>query len=400
MKRLKVALINSVSYGSTGKVMSSIAKAGEKDYDFLMCYPKGRHNKNKLNEDCYMFGNRFAEDSHIIFGRITGLHGLFSVFSTYNLIKKIKRFDPDIIHIHNLHNCYINIPMLFGYIKKNKVSVVWTLHDCWPITGGCPHFEYSGCYKWIQGCYRCNQHKEYPKSYLPNSKVMYRLKKKWFLGVENLIITTPSVWLMNHVEKSFLNEYNTVVINNGVDCETFKPIQSDIKSYLGCNEKVIVLGVAFGWNNKKGLDVFIELSKRLPPYYQIVLVGTNKELDCILPDNIISIHKTSNQNKLAELYASADVFVNTTREEVFGLVNIEALACGTPVITFNSGGSPECIDESCGVVVEKDNIEELEKAIRNVVKDKNYHNECRNRALLYQEKDKYKQYLDLYDSLI
>ena len=259
--------------------------------------------------------------------------------------------------------------MLFKYIKRNNISVAWTMHDCWAITGQCPHFIMAGCDKWKTGCYHCPQYKDYPNAYVDRTKKMWKLKKELFTSIEKMTLITPSRWLSKLIEESYLKDYPVKVINNGIDLSIFKPTESDFRKKYNCENKIILLGVAFGWGKRKGLDVFIELSRRLDEKYQIVLVGTDDAIDAQLPENIISIHRTANQKELAEIYTASDVFLNPTREEVLGLVNIEALACGTPVITFKTGGSPECIDETCGYVVECDDIDSMEKKLIEVSSD-------------------------------
>ena len=306
------------------------------------------------------------------------------------------------LHLHNLHNSYINLPMLFRFIKKNQIPVIWTLHDCWAFTGHCPHFTLNKCDKWKNGCHHCELHREYPKSYVDHSKLMYGLKKKWFCGVENLTIVTPSVWLGNLVKQSFLSDYPVRVIHNGIDLDVFRPTESNFRKNHGITDKQkILLGVAFDWGMRKGLDVFLSLAERLDPKeYRIVLVGTNEAIDRDLPENIISIHRTHDQKELAEIYSAADVFVNPTREEVLGLVNLEALACGTPGVTFNTGGSPECYDETCGSIVDCDDIDALENEIIRICTVKPYTSEaCIKRATKFDKNEKFKEYLDIYENI-
>ena len=290
--------------------------------------------------------------------------------------------------------------MLFRYIKKNNVKVIWTMHDCWALTGHCANFDMVGCDKWKTECKKCPQYRDYPKSLFDNSKFMHKNKKKWFLGVKDLTIVTPSNWLEGIVKQSFLKDYPVKVINNGIDLTVFKPTESNFREKYNLKDKFILLGVAFGWGERKGLDVFIELSKRLSEEYQIVLVGTDDNTDKLLPDNIISIHRTQNQTELAEIYTAADLFVNPTREENFPTVNIEALACGTPVLTFNTGGSPEIIDESCGAVVAKNDIDSLEKEIYSFKESFQSFSHCIARARTFNEAEKYLEYIKLYEGTI
>jgi glycosyltransferase involved in cell wall biosynthesis len=226
---------------------------------------------------------------------------------------------------------------------------------------------------------------------------MWNLKRRWFTGIENMTIVTPSQWLADLVKQSYLKNYPVNVINNGIDLAVFKPTESDFRNRHGLVGKKVVLGVAFGWGERKGLDVFVELSKRLPEDYRIVLVGTNSILDESLPADIVSIHKTQNQTELAEIYTAADVFANPTREEVLGLVNVESLACGTPVVTFKTGGSPECIDETCGSVVPCDDIDAMEKEIRRICEETPYSKDaCLVRAQSFDMNERFEEYVKLY----
>ncbi len=372
VSRLKIVEINSTAVGSTGKIMLQIADCARerghevKTFSTLAFSLKYKKLPPPPNKDHHYYGSYIENGVHMVLGKITGLNGYFSLFSTYRLMRKIKKFNPDIIHLHNIHAFCLNLPMLFRFIKKNNVKTVWTLHDCWAFTGHCPYFDMSNCNKWKSECHDCPQYnKDYHKTYIDASKRMFKLKKKWFTGVKDMTLVTPSNWLAGLVKESFLKEYPVKVIHNGIDLSVFKPTESDFRDKYNCEDKFILLGVAFGWGKRKGLDVFIELAKRLGAKYQIVLVGTNSEIDKHLPANIISIHQTQNQTELAEIYTAADLFVNPTREEVFGLVNAEAIACGTPIVTFNTGGSPEIIDETCGAVVDKDDISKLISVIEN-----------------------------------
>ena len=399
---MKVIEINTVLRGSTGHIMQNIAKICNKNN--IQCYmavPKGRHNKKINNDNIIYIGNRFSEDLHLLLGRLTGFQGCFSYFSTKQFLKKIKKIKPDIIHLHNLHNCYINLPLLFEYIKKNNIKVVWTLHDCWSFTGKCPHFQISKCNKWKKdGCNHCPQYKNYPQMYFDNSKKMYNLKKKWFLGVKNLTLVTPSKWLLNLTKQSFLKPYPIKVINNGVDLNIFKPVKNNFREQYNIQNKYILLGVAFPWSKRKGLDVFCELSKRLENKYQIVIVGTNDNIDKLLPNNIIAIHKTNNQQELAKIYSAADLFINPTKEENYPTVNMESIACGTPVLTFDTGGSKEMLDNTCGDYVDCNDIDSLIKKIKEICETKKYSTKaCQKKSKEYNMNDRFEEYIKLYKNL-
>ena len=399
---MKTVLINSCNFGSTGNIMLEIAETAENGgYTAAVCYPQSRDNSRKQKEKDFIIGTRFSRNIHLMLAEITGLNGCFSYCSTLKLLKKLDKLKPDIIHLHNLHNCYINLSLLFKYIKKHNIKTVWTLHDCWAFTGHCPHFDMIGCDKWKTGCYSCPQYKEYPKSLFDNSKIMYRLKRKWFTGVENMTIVTPSEWLASLVKESYLKDYPVKVINNGIDLNVFKPTESDFSEKYALENKYIVLGVAFGWGRRKGLDVFVELARRLDKEkYKVVLVGTDDNVDKLLPENIISIHRTQNQTELAEIYTAVDVFANPTREENYPTVNMEALACGTPVVTFNTGGSPEMLDETCGAAVAKDDNDAMYNEIIRICEKKPYSLEaCIKKAKGFDKNEKFGEYIRLYEVL-
>lgn len=403
---MRIAEINMISYGSTGNIMLQIGKCAKNRGHSVRTYSTNvfdiKYKKRSfVAKNHKYFGTYFENGIHYILGSKFGKNGEFSFFGTLQLINDLKRFKPDIIHLHNLHKFCICLPMLFNYIKKNNIKVVWTLHDCWAFTGKCTHFTMAKCEKWKIGCYDCPQRNCYPKSKKDNSKKMYELKKKWFQNVKDMVIVTPSNWLASLVKESFLKEYPIKVINNGIDILTFKPTESDFREKYNCKDKYIILGVAFGWGKGKGIDVFDSLSKSIPKNYQIVLVGTDEYIDSKLPENIISIHKTQNQEELAKIYTAADVFVNPTREEVLGLVNIEALSCGTPVVTFKTGGSVECIDESCGSIVECDDLKNLENEILRICEEKPFSKDaCINRAKKFDKKDKFLEYVKLYEDIL
>lgn len=393
--------INSGNYGSTGKIMSSISDlALTHGYMTYQAFPENANNLPVEKRDIIISSDLIKKINQKL-SVYTGFNGCFSIISTYRLIRKIKKINPTIIHFHNLHNSYINLRMIFKYIKKNNIAVVWTLHDCWAFTGHCAHFTIAKCDKWKRGCEHCSQYRDYPYSKVDHSRIMYYLKKKWFTGMHNTVIVTPSVWLAELVNKSFLQEYPVCVINNGIDLNIFRPTESNFHNRYNIKNKFVILGVSFDWTYKKGLDVFVELSQKLDNNFQIVLVGTDDKIDSLLSENIISIHRTENVNELAGIYSAADLFVNPTREESFSLVNAEALACGTPVVTFNSGGAPEIIDESCGYVIEDNSVEQLIKAIMNI-RDKSPFTKtaCIERAKKYNQKDTFNKYIELYAKIL
>ena len=399
---MKIAILNSVPYGSTGKIAYEITKSAiNQDNMVLLFFGYSSHPLSEIKMSRAFIGSKISKITHMILSNVFGLNGCFSFFLTLKFLVMLDRFEPDIIHLHNLHGWYINLPMLFKYIKRHNIKTVWTLHDCWSFTGHCPYFDIVGCNKWKTGCYGCPQYKEYPKSLFDNSKYMYRLKKKWFTGVKNMTIVTPSEWLAGLVKESYLKDYPVKVINNGIDLNVFKPTESDFRKKYALENKYIVLGVAFGWGRRKGLDVFVELARRLDKEkYKVVLVGTDDNVDKLLPENIISIHRTQNQTELAKIYSAADVFANPTREENYPTVNMEALACGTPVVTFNTGGSPEILDETCGAAVVKNDIDAMYNEIIRICEARPYSLEaCIKKAKDFDKNEKFGEYIRLYEVL-
>lgn len=398
---MRIVQINGGAKGSTGKIMMGIAEVARAQGHEVMCASPITTTNRDAGEDCgyYRIGTFNSRRVNVALARITGFNGCFAWIETYKLLKKIDEFKPEVIQLHSLHNSYINLPMLFSYIKRCNIPVVWTLHDCWAFTGQCPHFTIAKCDKWKTGCSNCPQYKEYPEALYDNTKTMWKLKKKWFTGIKGVTIVTPSEWLAGLVKKSYLKDYPVKVINNGIDLKVFKPTKSNYREKWGITgEQKVVLGVSFGWGIKKGLDCFIRLASELDERkFKIVLVGTNEKVDKELPTNIISIHRTQNQKELACIYTAADVFVNPTREEVLGLVNVEAQACGTPVVTFRTGGSPECIEKNSGLVV--DSFNEMREVIR-----KNYYAIADQAVYIksasrFDEKRKYGDYIYLYNEI-
>lgn len=399
---MKIVEINSVLYGSTGNIALSISKmAKSRGHDVLVCAPKGRHN-SRLQNGVLLFGSRLSEDSHLILSRLTGLNGSFSIIATWFLIKRIKKINPDIIHLHNLHNSYINLPLLFRYIKKEEKHVVWTLHDCWAFTGHCPHFLLSKCNKWKTGCGKCPQYRDYPQSFVDTTALTWKFKKKWFSNLPYLCIVTPSEWLKELVNQSFLSKYPVRVINNGIDLKVFKNTKSDFRSKYGIGDsQIVLLGVSYGWNYSKGIDVFMDLYKRLDKNrFRIVIVGTDASIEKEIPKEIITIRKTNNKKELVEIYSAANIFINPTREDNYPTVNMEAIACGTPVISFKTGGSSETIPEGTGETVLCDDIDQLENEIYNVVGNKTYKDNCIKAAKKFDSTDRFNEYVDLYELII
>lgn len=370
--------------GSTGRIMLSIAEELRKNGTDVRTYSPRELNRNEPDITMHTYyGTYLGRKLHNLFGRVTGLNGLGSIIDTIGLVRMLKKNGTDVLHLHNLHSYCINFPILFRYIRKDKIKVVWTLHDCWTFTGHCPHYDMIGCDRWKTGCGHCPQKREYPQGRLDTSRIMYSLKKKWFCGIDDMTLVTPSKWLAAQVSESFLASYPVRVIPNGIDLSVFHPTDSGFRQKHGIPaEKKIILGVAFAWNDRKGLDVFIEMARRLSEKeYQIVLVGTDEKAEKLLPKSVIAVRRTQNPSELAGIYTAADIFANPTREDTFPTVNMEALACGTPVVTFETGGSPECCDRTCGTVVPRNDIDAMERELIRICRDRPFDEDlCRIRA--------------------
>lgn len=392
------------NYGSTGRIADEIGElAIENGWESYIAYGrKERPSKSKLIK----IGSEIEIKMHGLKTRLFDRHGFGSKKGTLNFIEQIKEIKPDIIHLHNIHGYYINIEILFNYLKKSNIPVVWTLHDCWPFTGHCSYFDFANCNKWEKGCFSCPQKNEYPASYLvDNSKQNYKDKKRIFNSVNNLTIVPVSNWLKNNVSRSFLNDYPLRVINNGIDLKKFYPINKQELNFNGriTENSFVLLGVASIWEKRKGLLDFIKLSTMIDSETLIILVGVNDKQLKLLPKNVIGISRTENINQLVEIYTTADLFLNLTYEDNFPTTNIEALACGTPVLTYNTGGSIEAVSVDTGFIIEKGDFKGLLEKIDIVrKKGKSFYSEnCRSRATrLYNKNQRYKEYVDMYREIL
>ena len=349
---MKVLQINTFGNLSTGKIAVDIyrtlrAHGSEGAVAFA---------RNEVPGDVPSFkiGNPLSVYTDGVLTRLTDKAGHYSKGATEKLIKQIKEYDPDIIHLHNLHGYYINVPMLFDYLKEADKPVVWTLHDCWAYTGHCCYYSMAGCDKWkLTGCTKCPQKKAYPASiFKDNSSRNFSEKNQMFHSVKNLHLVCVSKWLDNELRASFLKDIPSRVIYNGIDTSVFKPSSGNFRIKYDVGDKRIVLGVASTWDTRKGLADFIGLSKILDERYKIVLVGLNDKQKASLPDNMLGIGRTDGPKELAEIYSASNVLFNASVEETFGLPNVESLACGTPVVAYNCTGIPETMTENDGYIVE------------------------------------------------
>ena len=389
------ATVNTSSTGRIAEEMGQVIMANGHE-SFIAYGRQAQSSKSNLIK----IGNRFDTIRHGATSLLFDRHAFGSHGATEQLVTSIKKIEPNIIHLHNVHGYYLNISTLFQYINATQVPVVWTFHDSWPYTGHCTYYDSVGCKKWQTECYNCPKTKFYPKSlFVDQSRINFQDKKALYSNSDNMVVVTPSRWLSKEVKQSFLSKHKIKVIHNGIDLAIFKPRLDQLSK----NNDKVILGVANTWDKRKGLAEFLKLSQLLPNEYKIVLIGLNTRQIKLLPENILGIKRTANQTELAKWYNKAMVFVNPTWQDNFPTTNLEALACGTPVITYNTGGSPEAVDEKTGFVVEKGDINGLLRAINKVDKlgKEHFSANCRERAeRLYNKDDRYNDYINLYEEVL
>lgn len=389
---------------STGKIAESLGitaiKHGWKSY---IAY--GR-DACPSQSQMVKFGSEWEVKWHGIETRLFDRHGLASKHATRKLIECVENVQPDIIHLHNLHGYYLNYPILFDFLKKTGKPVVWTLHDCWSFTGHCPYFEFVRCEKWKTGCYSCPNKKGYPGSFfLDRSKSNYNDKRSYFTKVENMTLVPVSDWLAEYLKVSFLKKYPIRRIHNGINLTTFKfndKRQETCLKYGISEKKYIVLGVANVWDERKGLLDFFKLREILPNNYAIILVGLSKNQISNLPSGIVGVQRTDSINDLANLYSAANVFFNPTWEDNFPTVNIEAMACETPVVSYRTGGCVEQITDETGFLIDQGCVSDAAKMITEVcTSNHDYRNACRQHVeTCFDQNDRFEEYYHLYQSLI
>ena len=403
---MKVLQINiTVNVGSTGRIAEQIGLAvmergGES-------YIAHGIDKAISKSNVITIASRWNYRIHRNLSKWTDMQGRFSVLATKRLVRKIEKIAPDIIHLHNIHGSYINYKILFDYLRKTDIPVVWTLHDCWPMTGHCAHFVYAKCERWKAGCHDCPEQKSYPTSkFFDRSRKNYIEKRVVFNSVKNMTMVPVSNWLGGVVKESFLQNCNVEVIYNGVDTDTFKPLADDglRGKYAISEDKKIVLAAATTWSSNKGLNDIIKLYEYLPnEEYQIVVIGVNKSQQEMLPQGILGLPRTEDVATLARWYSLANVFVNLSKAETFGLTTAEALASGTPAVVYDNTASPELITPTTGRVVENECVEAAARAIKELCAEdrESMRKRCREYAVAHFDKrDCFAKYIALYEKLI
>lgn len=398
---MKILMINSMcGVRSTGRVCTDLATMlEERGHEIKIAYGRGSVPE-KFQKYAVRIGSDWGVKFHGMKVRLTGASGFGSTAETKRFIKWVKAYDPDVIHLHNLHGYYLNVEVLFQYLREFGKPVLWSFYDCWSFTGHCAHFDYNRCDKWQTGCNRCQHLKEYPRSYIDATAAHYDKKRKLFTGIPNLQLIVPSVWMQSMVAKSYMKEYPCHVFPNGIDLSQFYPRENNVKDSFGVGERKLVLGVSSVWHDMKGLAHFNRLADTLPKdRYSVLLVGGNDKNKWIDP-SILRVSHTDSIDELCQIYTAADVFVNPTLQETQGLTTIEAFACGTPGVVFRAGGAAECVDDTCGISVEKDNFEELHQAVLQICENRPYSAEaCIAKAKAYDKHACYQVFMELYEEL-
>lgn len=390
---------NNGSNGSIARDIGTIAL--EKGWDSYIAY--GRKHI-PCDSTLIRVGNGLDIKIHGLLTRLFDLHGLGSRITTKLFLKKIDKTRPDIVHLHNIHGYYINYQLLFKYLIKNNIPVVWTFHDCWPFTGHCGHFESYGCSRWKSKCHKCPAVHDYPTSwFFDRSKQAFKLKNRLFTSPQTMHIVTVSKWLKGLAEESFFSKYPIHVVYDGIDTESFKPRNSNLRQVYGLENKFILLSAAANWSNAKGWNDYLKLSNMLPNDCVIMLVGVTDKQRETLPSNIIGVPRQESKEKLSEFYSMADVLLNLSYQETFGMTTAEAMACGTPGISYDRTASPELISPDTGIIVEAGNMEQIINAITTIQKNGKsfYSRACRQRVMEnFDFKKVNQQYFEIYKKIL
>lgn len=376
-------------------------------WDSYVAYSRGRDGIRPCTSSILPVGNQLDVALHGIATRLFDRHGLGSAAVTRAFTRQLEALKPDVVHIHNIHGYFLNYPELFRYLKQSGVPVIWTVHDCWLYTGHCYHYMYAGCNRWQTGCHNCPQRTLFPKSWMiDRSHRNYVDKRRAFTSLppEQLTIVPVSEWMEGELRKSFFKDYPMHVIHNGIDLNTFRPQPTaDIVKRYGLEGRTVILGLASIWSKEKGWDDFMSLSRKLRPDEVLVMVGVNSARQKLLPKGVIGIRRTENVQQLAALYAAATAFVNPTWQDNYPTVNLEAIACGTPVVTYRTGGSIESVTPLTGRVVEQGDVDGLLSAVREIrsLGADHFRQPCRQFAEAHFAKaDRYAEYVDLYNEIL
>ena len=406
MRKIKVLRItteiNRSSIGRTTEQIGRLVIAEGWDSYIAWGRSDGKSESQKIQ-----IGNKTSVFIHGLLTRLFDLHGYGSYFATKKLVAKIKEIKPDIIHLHDIHGYYINIRVLFKYLKESGIPVVWSHHDCWAFTGHCAFYSTVNCNKWQTECHDCPLSKDYPGSlFVDNSRKNFRLKKDLFTSLDKLYNVGVSEWISKELKKSFLKKYPILTICNGIDTDVFRPRQEcekEVREKYGLGNGRILIGVATAWGERKGLSDYYKLRERLGDEFVIVLVGVPESIQQSLPKGMIGIQRTDSIDELCKIYSSSSIVLNLASAESFGKTTPEGLACGVPSIVYNCTASPDLVDKGTGIVIEKGDILSLVNAVYTIMswdKTDTIHR-CRERACkLYSTKNNWPKYIELYKKVL
>ena len=392
---------------STGRIMQEIGElAIANGWDSYIAYSGGRDGVKPCKSKLMPVGGKLDVAFHGLWTRLTDRHGLASWRATRSFIEEIKSLKPDVIHIHNIHGYFLNYKILFDFLAEADIPVIWTVHDCWLYTGHCYYYSSIRCDRWMEGCGDCPQQRAFPTSwFVDRSSQNFKDKALSFNSIKDKLTIVPvSEWIRGEMSHSFLKDCRFQVIHNGIDLDVFdvQPDDKDVRDKYGLGDRHIILGLASIWCKEKGWDDFVEMSKLLNDDEVIVMVGVSEEQQKMLPENIVAIRRTENVRQLAGLYSAATAFVNPTWQDNYPTVNLEAIACGTPVVTYRTGGSIEAVTEETGLIVEQGDVKGLLEAVRRIAgRGKvQYTAKCRAYALEnFRKEERYADYLKLYENI-
>ena len=402
---MKVLQINAVyEKFSTGRLVKELHETLQQNGvdSYVACPYLGN-----LHDNAFQIGDGLDWKIHALLSRVSGKQGYFSRRATQKLLAYMDDIQPDIVHLHNLHNNYLNLPMLFRYLDEHKTAVAVTLHDCWCFTGKCTYYIEHSCQRWKDHCGECPARKSGNKSWFFDFSESLRMDKaKWFSSINSLALIGVSKWVTEDAAQSILKNASVIqCIYNWIDLEQFRPCNcKKLRKDLGLADKFVVLGIAMSWIPLKGIYIFHALADLLPEDCQIVLVGD----DSLVAEKHPKIKYTGtilDPDLLAKYYAMADVFVNPTVQETFGMTTAEAMACGTPVVAYNGTATPELVgsDGSCGFLIDENNSRlYCDKILQIKMKSKStFSKATRSRAERLFSKDKNIQmYFEIYERLL
>lgn len=398
---MRVLQINAVlGYGSTGVIVNDIHKLSAKlgIESFVMYSTTTQEFVDEKN--CIQIGNTIGKKVHAVLARVNGQQAYYSRYATKRLLRQIMQINPDIVHLHNLHSNFVNLNSLLDYLGKNNIRTIITLHDCWFYTGGCFHYTNVGCERWLEECGNCPKKLKDTPAYLKDeSRKILRDRKKYFGRIRNLTVVGVSNWISDEARKTFLGERNIFTIYNGVDMSFFKPTASTFRENYNLQDKFVLLGIANKWLKPVNRELLSAILKWMKEDMKFVIIGCDKRQISSLSEKIIAIPFVKEKQKMREIYSSCDVFTNCTREDSFSLVNVEAQACGTPVVTYSNTGAKETVDNKSSFAVQTGNIEQFIKSIEMIYQNgkSTFSDSCRDVVREKFDKERnYLKYIQLY----